>query len=229
MTQKRAIFYIDGLNLYYLALKLKPQYKWLNLKSLADEIVPDDTTVVGVKYFISTVLGKINQSSNDRQNVYFNALKTIDDIEIILGNFIISKKEAVLTTPLQAELNREKIQVKIPEEKQTDVNLAVRLIFDACNDNFDIAYVITSDTDFIGAIKTVTEVIRKPVIIVAPRRPPKKRSPKKRSKYAALENVASGTRFINNKHLAIAQFPDKIQTEKGAIIKRPPLWCKKLE
>ncbi len=59
MTQKRAIFYIDGLNFYNLVLKSNRHYRWLNLKALADRIVHDDTTVVCVKYFTAHLLGEI--------------------------------------------------------------------------------------------------------------------------------------------------------------------------
>ncbi|MGP2485555.1 NYN domain-containing protein, partial [Pantoea eucalypti] len=41
------------------------------------------------------------------------------------------------------------------EEKETDVNLAVSLVSNACVDNFDIAIVITSDSDLCPPINYV--------------------------------------------------------------------------
>ena len=229
MKQKRAIFYIDGFNFYYLALKAKPQYKWLNPKALADGIVHDDTTVACVKYFSARVSGKISQSAHKKQNLYLRALKTVDGIETILGNFVLREKEVTLIPALQKELNRNKVLASIAEEKRTDVNLASHLIYDAFTDKFDIAYVITSDADFIGAIETVTKKINKPVIIVEPRRPSKRqRAHKKQTnnplKYETLEKVASGTSYINNALLRSSQFPDEIQTKDGNIIIRPLKW-----
>ena len=90
MTQKRAIFYIDGFNLYYAALRPKPHLKWLNLKALADGIVHEDTTVVCVKYFTSRVLGSASKSK--RQNVYFIVLKTVSQIKITFGNLVKRKR-----------------------------------------------------------------------------------------------------------------------------------------
>ncbi len=104
MKQKRAIFYIDGFNFYYLALKAKPQYKWLNPKALADGIVHDDTTVACVKYFSAPVSAKISQTAHKNQNVYLRALRTIPAIDIILGKFVVREKSVTLTPEEQHSL-----------------------------------------------------------------------------------------------------------------------------
>ena len=170
MTQKRAIFYIDGLNFYNLVLKSNRHYRWLNLKALADRIVHDDTTVVCVKYFTARLLGEISESAKENQSLYFRALKPIDDIEIMLGNMVIREKSVALTTAEQSKLKRRQVLTNIPEEKGTDVNLASHLIYDACNDEFDIAYVISNDTDFVEPIRMVKEDIGKTIVVVAPHR-----------------------------------------------------------
>lgn len=41
------------------------------------------------------------------------------------------------------------------KEKRSDVNLAARFVYDACNDIFDYAVIISNDTDFCGAIDLV--------------------------------------------------------------------------
>ncbi len=230
MKQKRAIFYIDGFNFYYLALKAKPQYKWLNPKALADGIVHDDTTVACVKYFSARVSGKISQSAHKKQNLYLRALGTVDGIETILGKFVVREKSVTLTPQEQHSLNRNKVIASIAEEKRTDVNLASHLIYDACNDNFDIAYVITNDTDFVEPIKMVKEVIGKPIVIVAPR---SLIIDEKKNKFGTsvpdskLKNAASETYFINDSLLGDSQFPDEIHKKNGKIIRKPQEWWEK--
>ena len=230
MKQKRAIFYIDGFNFYYLALKAKPQYKWLNPKALADGIVHDDTTVACVKYFSARVSGKISQSAHKKQNLYLRALMTIPAIDIILGKFVVREKSVTLTPEEQHSLNRNKVLASIAEEKRTDVNLASHLIYDACNDNFDIAYVITNDTDFVEPIKMVKEVIGKPIVIVAPR---SLIIDEKKNKFGTsvpdskLKNAASETYFINDSLLGDSQFPDEIHKKNGKIIRKPQDWWEK--
>ena len=230
MKQKRAIFYIDGFNFYYLALKAKPQYKWLNPKALADGIVHDDTTVACVKYFSAPVSAKISQTAHKNQNVYLRALRTIPAIDIILGKFVVREKSVTLTPEEQHSLNRIKVIASIAEEKRTDVNLASHLIYDACNDNFDIAYVITNDTDFIEPIRMVKEIIGKPIVIVAPRTSFVGGG---KSKFGTsvpeskLKRAASETYFINDSLLGDSQFPDEIHKKNGKIIRKPQKWWKK--
>ncbi len=232
MTDKRAIFYIDGFNLYYSALKPKPRLRWLNLKALADRIVKPDTEVVGVKYFSAPVSGKIDAEGQKKQVVYFRALKTNPQIKTIIGKFVIRKAfkepvESLKTEPASYQWNHpapEKIKVKLPEEKRTDVNLAAHLIYDACMDKFDIAYVVTNDTDFVDAIKMVVETIQKPVVIVTPKRQAKKKRHKNYQNNDTLEKSASGVYFIDDELLEQCQFPDEIPIRKGRVIKKPDSW-----
>ena len=74
--------YIDGLNLYYGALKNTP-YKWLNVKSLIKNILPSHLSIINVKYFtarISPVMGNLDAPL--RQSLYIRALKTLKDVEV---------------------------------------------------------------------------------------------------------------------------------------------------
>ena len=230
MKQKRAIFYIDGFDFYDLALKAKPQYKWLNPKALADGIVHDDTTVACVKYFSARVSEEISKSAHKNHNRYLRALMTIPAIDIILGKFVVREKSVTLTPEEQHSLNRNKVLASIAEEKRTDVNLASHLIYDACNDNFDIAYVITNDTDFIEPIRMVKEIIGKPIVIVAPRTSFVGGG---KSKFGTsvpeskLKRAASETYFINDSLLGDSQFPDEIHKKNGKIIRKPQKWWKK--
>ena len=241
MTQKRAIFYIDGFNLYYAALRPKPHLKWLNLKALADGIVHEDTTVVCVKYFTSRVLGSASKSK--RQNVYFIVLKTVSQIKITFGNLVKRKESGNMSRAEQTRLNLteqskrnikgQEVAINTFEEKGTDVNLASHLIYDACNDEFDIAYVITNDTDFVEPIRMVKEDLGKTVVIVAARRfryheedeqDVEKKKPRIPVPDITLKNAASDVYYIKNSLFIASQFPDEIQIENGDIISRPTNW-----
>ena len=48
--------YVDGFNLYYGALKGTP-FKWLNLVTLAEQVLPPGYTVDRVNYFTARVSG----------------------------------------------------------------------------------------------------------------------------------------------------------------------------
>ncbi len=54
------------------------------------------------------------------------------------------------------------------EEKGSDVNLAAHLLNDAWNNSFDVAAVISNDTDLETPIRMVVNERRKPVYIICP-------------------------------------------------------------
>ena len=52
------------------------------------------------------------------------------------------------------------------EEKGSDVNLASHLVYDACQGSFDVAAVLSNDTDLVEPIRIVTQELGLPVIDV---------------------------------------------------------------
>ena len=98
------------------------------------------------------------------------------------------------------------------EEKGSDVNLAAHLLNDAWNGLFDVAAVISNDTDLVTPIRMVTAEQGKSVIVVCPGR--WQAAPK-------LKAVASGVRHIRRPMLQAAQFPDPIP---GTPISKPATW-----
>lgn len=225
----RAIFYIDGFNFYYLRTKDQPQYKWLNMKALADNIVPADTDVQKVKYYTAPVSGKIDHDAPHRQSKLFSALRTVPEISIYLGKFLYSEKWSGLVHPPQAKPNGyawtlpapNVVKVKKTEEKGSDVNLGVHLVRDAFVDAFDIAYVITNDTDLVEPIRIVTEEVGKQVCIVAPRRQRGRSVP---MPSPTLEAAATSKHYIDDKELAASLFPPVIKRKGKSDIHRPDDW-----
>lgn len=96
----RAIFYIDGFNFYFLRTKYQPQFKWLNMKALADRIVPKGTTVEAVKYYTAPVSGKIDNDAPKRQQALLAALRTVPEISIHHGRFLYSESGPAWLTHL---------------------------------------------------------------------------------------------------------------------------------
>ncbi len=213
----RAIFYIDGFNFYYLRTKSQPQYKWLNMKALADIIVAQNGIVSKVNYYTAAVCGKIDKEAPVRQQALFSALRTVPEIEIIKGKFTYDKVWANLVKPLQTRPNNyvwtetppDLVMVSKAEEKGSDVNLAAHLIRDAFLDRFDVAYVLTNDTDLVEAIRIVTKEVGKQVCIVAPSRP--SRTLHRPIPAPSLKQVSSFVHYIDDIELSKAQFPNTIR------------------
>jgi NYN domain len=216
----RTNVYIDGFNLYYRLLKDNPRLKWLDLKALAKGLLQPQNRIQSVRYYTARISGRFDPSAPARQQVYLDALQTIPEITIHLGNFLVSKPWAGLVHPPQMR-GGVVPQFTLPypvvakiwktEEKGSDVNLASHLIRDACNGGFDVAAVLSNDTDLVEPIRIVTQELGLPVGLLAPVPKPA----------AGLAQVASFIRHVRVQHIQVSQFPDIIG---GSSIARPALW-----
>lgn len=144
---KRVFAYIDGYNLYHAVHDTKqPHLKWLSLTKLANILVSNvpDASVYAVYYFSAYATWKPDAYKRHRE--YVAALKS-EDVKVILGNF---KTKPRFCKRCNASWFGH-------EEKETDVNIALRLLHDAAENNFDHALVISADTDLAPAIRFVRE------------------------------------------------------------------------
>ena len=99
----RTNVYIDGFNLYYRLLKNNPELKWLNLKSLAESLLQPQNQIRVVRYYTARISGRFDPSAPARQQIYLDALQSVPEITIHLGNFLLSKKWAGLVHPPQMQ------------------------------------------------------------------------------------------------------------------------------
>ena len=83
---------------------------------------------------------------------------------------------------------------------------------DAWKELFDVAAVISNDTDLVTPIDIVTKEIKKPVILICPK-------PENAAK--ALKAVASHVRHVRPAMLKKAQFPENFP---GTTIVKPAEW-----
>ena len=169
---KRVYVYIDGFNLYYGAIKNKPQYKWLDLVAFSERLMGGDN-VLKVKYFTAKVLGFQNRK---RQETYWDALRHLypNKIEIIEGFFRTeSKHRPIAYYQCDKKPNRSSgnlIWIYDTIEKCTDVNLAVNLLKDAWIDGnqFDISLIVSNDSDLLEALKYIKIELKREVILANP-------------------------------------------------------------
>lgn len=82
----RTTVYIDGFNLYYAIRKFN--CKWLNVKTLAEKVLPSSYQVNIVKYYTARVSGAADPDQPRRQQIYFKALKTVTGVELFFGKFL---------------------------------------------------------------------------------------------------------------------------------------------
>ena len=150
----RTAIYVDGFNLYYW---MKPSpYRWIDLKTLVSNAItrPDKKhEIVAVKYFTARVSDTQNDpTKSTRQDVYIRALRAvIPELTVYFGEFRRQKKQMPLVHHDGVSVGPMR-WVWDTEEKGSDVNLAVELVNDAWLNLYDMAVVISNDSDLERAV-----------------------------------------------------------------------------
>lgn len=195
--------YIDGFNLYYGGVR-NTKFKWLDLHSFCQKLVPNDE-LIGVKYFTAKVKAtRKDPDKASRQMIYWRALHTIPNLEIVEGHYSTQRKHMPLVNPRRrAKL----IEVYKNEEKRSDVNLAVHLVSDGYEGAYQKALVVTNDYDLEGAITRVSERLELPVTIA---RPPNHPYPSKGLRDLAAKYQGVSVVDIRQWMFGDSQFPEKI-------------------
>lgn len=200
--------YIDGFNLYYGSLKNTP-YKWLNLLTMSQLLFPRDE-INKVKYFTARVSARPHDPDQpNRQQTFFRALLTEPNIEIIEGRFLTKPT----SMPLANSKPQKFVQVIKTEEKGSDVNLAVHLLHDGYNKDYEMAVMVTNDSDLLEPMRIVQQELRMPVGVVNPQPHPS----------FHLKQQATFMKTLRKGVLGASQFPG-VLTDANGTFHKPPTW-----
>jgi NYN domain-containing protein len=214
-ARSRSIVYVDGFNLYYGCLKDTAE-RWLDLGALCQRLLRDDAEIVGIKYFAARVKPRPgNPEQAQRQQTYFRALATVPNLTIHYGHFITRT-----ATRRRVKDRRGKpafVDVWVTEEKGSDVNLASHLLIDGFRARYDLAVVVSNDSDLKEPIEFVRYDLDAPVGILNPHR--------NRSWALSPRELPRGSFYkpIRRKALRASQFDPQVPDEKG-IINKPLDW-----
>ena len=223
--------YIDGYNLFYGRLKHKEdniintrrrKLRWLNPKKLVKQFLYGDYEIDQINFYTTDVDALyLGDKSPSRQQEYYRALMTVENISIIKGRF--SKNPAMMpvypintiTNPDGTIILQKQLILKT-EEKRSDVNIAAHLVRDACLNRFDMAVLVSNDSDLLEPMKILHELNKKFLIL----------SPHEKYCFDFVKNLnPKCMRKIQEKHIIAAQFPDEIRDAANTLIaKRPLKW-----
>jgi uncharacterized LabA/DUF88 family protein len=170
---------------------------------LATNLLKDNQRLVTTKYFTSRVSGAPDKIK--RQGIFIEALETLDNVHIFYGHYLTNMIECQKCGDVFAK----------PNEKMTDVNIAVEMLTDAFQNAFDTAILISADSDLIAPIKKVKQLFARKKIVLA--------FPPARSSFA-LKKIANASFVIGRKMLAKSVFPEEVFKPDGFILKRPERW-----
>jgi hypothetical protein len=113
----------------------------------------------------------------------------------------------------QDPLKIKKVQVIVTEKKGSDVNIASHLLVDGFQGRYDVAAVITNDSDLKLPIDMVKNVLKKPVGVICPLEPPSRE----------LRKVATFFKVIKPETYKECQFPISFADKNGKVHK-PKDW-----
>lgn len=203
----RTIVYVDAFNLYYGCLKRTP-YRWLNIQKLCELLLPKND-IQAVKYFTALVSARTNDPDQPvRQQTY---LRTLPTTEVVLGHYLTHNVWMPKVMPPGQP--QEYVEVIKTEEKGSDVNLATHLLNDAHHNRFDVAVVISNDSDLLAPIKIARADMGKKVGVLNPQKNPSR---------AILPHI-DFIKQIRAGALGVAQFSDQLTDQHGTFTK-PSSW-----
>lgn len=144
---KRAFVFIDGNNFYFklkgLTSKLDGKYSLLdfNFRKFAEWLAKPNE-LIEIRYYLGVVSRRRNDSKSEElyanQQRLFRKLQK-QNIVITLGQLIRHPDKSY-------------------HEKGVDVRLAVEMIRFARENKYDIAYLVSSDTDLVAAVEEVQSI-----------------------------------------------------------------------
>ena len=164
MAAPRAALYIDGFNLYHPIVRMGDghhHFKWANLWQLGENLTAPQQQRL-VKVVFCTAVPSVRQSADKRdRHIRFNEAQRAHGVEVLEGHYV----------PENIEENGMPTDRTKWTEKQTDINVALRLILDGIDDVYDVALLLSADTDQVATARVFHErltPIGKKLVGVAP-------------------------------------------------------------
>jgi len=223
--QRQVSVYVDGFNLYYGLFRgpscCPPESKWLNIVTLAELICEASNvsaSIVSVRYCTAKALPTESDPGQPmRQLRLLTALETLPEVQLIYGQHKERPTKVKLYGP-NRKVQSPTVLVSKREEKGSDVNLAAFLVRDAALNVFDIAIVLTDDSDLHQAVRIAVEDFEREVWVASP-------FFRRKEDTKELSSVASRYFKLDPSMVAQCQFPDDIVDSEGAVVvSRPHEW-----
>lgn len=200
----RIIAYVDGFNLYFgLREKGWRRFYWLNIQLLVQNLLMLNQELVKTKYFTARVIG--SPEKQKRQSTFIEALETLSNTQIFYGKYQLNPRECPNCG----------FKDQVPNEKMTDINIAVEMLSDAVNNTFDTALLLSADSDLCPLISSIKKTFPEKRVVVA--FPPHRSS-------VELSKIAHAYFTIGRAKFAHSLLPPQIKKEDGTILKCPSTW-----
>lgn len=182
-----------------------------NLDALCRALLPQNH-IQRIRFFTARVKSRSHDPTQaQRQQTYFRALATIPHLTSHYGQYERRKVYRPFVHP--PDPDNPLVQVYWDEEKGSDVNLATFLLLDGFQQQYEVAAVISGDSDLVEPVRAVRDVLSLSVGIFNPRQ----------RAGTELAQVATFYKPLDSAILAACQFPT-IMTDQHGTFTKPASW-----
>ena len=205
--------YIDAFNLYYGCLKHTP-YRWLNIEQMCHLLLPEHQ-ILAIKYYTARIRPPAEDPDKAvRQEVYLRAVGTLRLVSITFGQYLSHVIKRPLANP-PAD-GSALVEIINNEEKGSDVNIATHMVLDAAKDAYDVAVLVSNDSDLQEPLRVVRQEFGKSIGILSPLNANRRAS-------RELVQYATFTKRIRQNVLKASQFAPSLTDSRGTI-HQPTKW-----
>ena len=184
-------------------------------------------TIQHIKYFTAHIQARPGEPPQkpQRQLTYLRALRTVPGLTVHLGQFLSHSRRMPRARP--APGGSKTVEVIYTEEKGSDVNLATHLLVDGFRKEYELAIVVTNDSDLAYPVSVVRRELKLRVRVIAPvlipdPRPGRAELPPRRTS-VELKRAANFVWTMDPATLAACQFPTTL-TDAVGTFRKPATW-----
>ena len=183
MAAERALLFIDGSNFYHHARGIGIATGSLDYRILARKLILD-RQLVGIRYYVGKVSGDFSRIAS--QGKFLDRIRS-QGVDVFLGrierrmldpddNPLIQRLKTLIAAN-RTDLNDSILnalnalcETRQPQytEKRVDVSIAVDMVAMAYADQYDVAYLLSADGDFVPAVEVV-KAVGKRIFAASPR------------------------------------------------------------
>ncbi len=174
--KKQAMVFIDGSNWYHAMKSIGLYSSRIDYWNFARKLSEEHRSVVEIRYYVGKVSGDLTRTREQEQ--FLNTIKN-QNVRVVLGSV---EKQRVQPDKNQIQQTLKKLRgafsdlnpmildelerlmsegTYVDKEKKVDVNLAVDMVARAMKNEFDVAYLVSADSDFVPAVEIVRETGKK--------------------------------------------------------------------
>ncbi len=170
MALERAVLFIDGSNFYHAARHIGISTGDVDYQKLANNLILN-RELAGIRYYVGQVSGDLSRRSS--QQKFLSRIQG-QGVTVVKGRIerkmvrpednpligklkdVVAAHKADLGGPILLELEA-LCKMSLPQytEKRVDVSIAVDMVTMAYGGQYDVAYLLSADGDFVPAVEAV--------------------------------------------------------------------------